>query len=637
MAGRLQLADTDRSPFFTVPRRQAFYTACMNTFRVWLWAAGLALGGLSGPLAAAPDTARVIVAFKPDAALMRARALSAPSSRDTVAVQAQRQASALAETAGVPLSAGRLFGDRSMVVRAQGLDSATLAERLARRADVAYAVPDERRRAFAVPNDPLLMGGPASGLGPAVGQWYLRAPDDTFRSATHATGAWARVTGSPSIVVAVLDTGVLSDHVDLAGRVLPGQDLIDDTDTANDGGGRDSDASDPGDWITAVEDSNSRGPFFQCGQSDSTWHGTQVAGIVGAAADNGIGMAGTAHGVRILPVRVLGKCGGFDSDIIAGMYWAAGKAQQGLPGSATPARILNLSLGGSGSCSQAYRAAIAELAAAPYRAVVVAAAGNSTGHAVGTPANCPGVISVTGLRHTGSKVGFADLGPEVTIAAPAGNCVNIDFGSPCLYPILTTTNSGTRAPVAGSSIWSDSFNASFGTSFSAPIVAGSVALMLSARPSLTPTELIDTLRRTARPFPVSGSDNGADDPTPVPMCRQPDGIDQLQCYCTVGLCGAGMLDIDAAVLAVQQGVSPISAAQQLFAFAEDRYAALFNGSAVPGSTGPFAYRFYPATGLYLGVVVHSDSQYPLHGVYVLNTADGSVLYAGQLTDFIQPR
>jgi serine protease len=145
--------------------------------------------------------------------------------------------------------------------------------------------------------------------------------------------------------------------------------------------------------------------------------------------------------------------------------------------------VLNLSLGGSGTCSVAYLTAIAEVSAPPSNAVVVAAAGNSTGHAVGTPANCPGVVGVAGLRHSGAKVGFSDLGPEVTIAAPAGNCVNIDVGTPCLYPILTTSNSGTRGPVTGGSIWTDGNNISVGTSFASPIVAGAVALMLSARPS----------------------------------------------------------------------------------------------------------------------------------------------------------
>jgi serine protease len=599
----------------------------------------LALAASGGVQAQSGDgAARVIVAFKPGAALLSAQTLSATVTGDAVAAQAQRRANGLATRAGVPLTAGRLFGARSMVLKASGLDSDTLAARLAAHPDVAYAVPDRRRRALATPSDPLFSSGPASGLGPAVGQWYLRAPDATLRSATNAAGAWNFVTGSPSIVVAVLDTGVLGDHVDLAGRVLPGHDLIEDRDPANDGDGRDTDASDPGDWVTSAEDGNPLGPFYKCGAADSSWHGTQVAGIIGAAADNGVGMAGTAHGVRILPVRVLGKCGGYDSDIIAGLYWAVGKDQEGLPGSTTPARVLNLSLGGTGACSAAYRAAVAELAAPPYNAVVVAAAGNSTGHAVGTPANCPGVIGVVGLRHSGAKVGFSDLGPQVTIAAPGGNCVNIEAGSPCLYPILTTTNSGTRGPVAGGSTWTDSTRISVGTSFAAPIVSGGVALMLSARPALTPAEAIATLKRTARPFPTSGSDNGASDPTPVQQCRAPDGTDQLQCYCVTGLCGAGMLDIGAAVMDAAQGVTLASAAQQLLDFGESRYPHLFPVRATTLSSGPFLYRHYPTTGLYLGVAVQSDSTYLLGGVYLLGGAWGNTpSFVGRLTDFITPR
>ena len=195
--------------------------------------------------------------------------------------------------------------------------------------------------------------------------------------------------------MAVLDTGVWADHLDLAGQVLPGYDMVSDVATANDGDGRDADASDPGDWITAAE--NASGTFKNCGVDDSSWHGTKISGIVGAAANNGQGMAGTAFGVRILPVRVLGKCGGFDSDIQAGMRWAAGLNVPGAPINPNPARVVNLSLGGSGVCDAAsgYPRIIAELAAAG--TTVVAAAGNSAGRAVELPANCPGVIAVAGL------------------------------------------------------------------------------------------------------------------------------------------------------------------------------------------------------------------------------------------------
>ncbi len=135
-------------------------------------------------------------------------------------------------------------------------------------------------------------------------------------------------------------------------------------------------------------------------------------------------------------------------------------------------------------------------------AVVVAAAGNSEGLAAGSPANCPGVIGVSALRHVGTKVGFSDVGPEISIAAPGGNCVNVGANQPCLYPILTTADSGTKGPV--SPIYTDSFNASLGTSFSSPLVAATAALMLSVQPSLTPAAVRAAIMSSARPFPASG-------------------------------------------------------------------------------------------------------------------------------------
>ncbi len=614
------------------------YTASMSRFRA-AFAAAAAVAALGAMAAAHAQQARVIVAFKADAATLREHPMSQQHSAGVAATLSQRRAERLAELAGVPLAGGRAFAERAQVVKGSGLTSQALARRLAAHPEVAYAVVDQRRRLAAVPNDPLFASGPASGQGPAAGQWYLRAPTATVPAAINAETAWDRITGAASVVVAVLDTGVLGDHADLAGAVLPGYDLIDDLVTANDGDLRDGNASDPGDWITAFE-ANNDPDFADCRAEDSSWHGTQVSGIIAGVANNGRGIAGAAHGVRILPVRVLGKCGGFDSDIVAGMYWAAGIDQPGLPGSATPARVLNLSLGGAGPCDQGrstlYGRAIATLAAR--NVVVVASAGNSAGHAVGTPANCPGVIAVAALRHAGSKVGFSDIGPQVTISAPGGNCVNLGSGEPCLYPIATTSNSGAQSPLPGGSIYTDSFtHVTVGTSFSAPLVAASVALMVSARPQLTTSEITAALKLSARPFPTTGGDNGSD-PTPVATCRAPDDTDQLQCYCSTGLCGAGMLDAQAAVQVVTMPGSREEAARQLMDFGERAYPQYFPNRLATQSSPPFLYRYHPGTGIYLGVVVQPGLGYALDGVYVQGGPFGPTpQYQGQLQSYITPQ
>lgn len=496
----------------------------------------------NAPSAAAAQ-GRVIVKLKADSALLRRQAQAAGGASD--------KAVALGTRIGVALEAGLAITERMQVLKARGIDSATLAARLAAQPDVEYAVPDERRHRYAPPNDPRYTTVSAAS-GPTSGQWYLRAPSGSVRSSIDVEPAWDITTGSSSVVVAVLDTGTRYDHADLTpvgsgGNLLPGYDMVADVPTANDSDGRDADASDPGDWVSSADAAST--DFSGCVVENSSWHGTQTAGLIGAVTDNSIGMASVGRGVRVLPVRVLGKCGGYDSDIIAGMRWAVGLAVSGVPDNplANRAKVLNLSLGGEGSCPLSYRDAVAEVNAAG--AVVVASAGNSAGHAVSTPANCPGVIAVTGLRHVGSKVGFADVGPQVAIAAPGGNCVNTGATDPCLYPILSTTNAGATNPTPNSSAYTDSYDISVGTSFSAPLVAGTVGLMLSAQPALSVSDVRAALLGSARPFPNSGSDSGV-----VQACRAPDGTDQYECYCTSSTCGAGMLDTGAAVAGAQRGV-----------------------------------------------------------------------------------
>jgi serine protease len=483
-------------------------------------------------LASAEDAAgaRVIVKYKALGQLMRTPA--------SAAARGPQFASRMAERLGATLRDGRVIDARSQVLHGdKGLSSAALAARLAADPEVEYAVPDLRRHALAAPNDPLFAASGA--ISPAAGQWYLRAPDATFVSATNALAAWALTTGAATIVVADVDTGVRFEHPDLFAKLLPGYDFISDAATAGDGGGRDNDATDPGDWTTAG----------QCGSGQaaeaSSWHGTQTSGLIGAQTDNGVGMASMGYNVMVLPVRVLGKCGGTDSDIIAGMLWAGGVSANPVA-NPHPARVINLSLGGTGSCNAAYADAISQLTAAGV--VVVAAAGNAEGLAVGVPANCAGVIAVAGVRHAGTKVGFSSIGPEVALAAPAGNCVN--SSGACLYPILTTTNSGSTTAVA--STYSDSSNYSVGTSFASPLVAGTAALMLSANPGLTPAQVKSLLKSSARSFPATSSD------TTVLQCHAPNGVAQDECICTTSTCGAGLLDAGAAVAAAVALTGPVA-------------------------------------------------------------------------------
>jgi serine protease len=224
----------------------------------------------------------------------------------------------------------------------------------------------------------------------------------------------------------------------------------------------------------------------------------------------------------------------------------------GVPDNTHPAKVLNLSLGGTGACSAEYQRTVDDVLA--QGAVIVASAGNSEGKAVGTPADCTGVIAVLALRHAGTKVGFSDLGPEIAISAPGGNCINIGLNEPCLYPILAANNTGTQGPLASG--WSDSYDPTLGTSFASPLVAGTAALMFSARPELTPAQVRSVLQSTARAFPTTGADNGPGNSTPVPQCLPPSNAAQDQCYCTTAVCGAGMLNAGAAVLSAAAFAPP---------------------------------------------------------------------------------
>lgn len=331
-----------------------------------------------------------------------------------------------------------------------------------------------------IPNDPQYSS-----------QWHYFAPTPG-NYGVNAPAAWDITTGSSSIYVAVLDTGI-TDHSDLSGRWTGGYDMVSDPLIGNDGDGRDSDPHDTGDWITSAESSS--GFFAGCRVTDSSWHGTHVAGTIGAASNNSLGVSGLNWVSQIIPVRVLGKCGGFSSDIIDGITWAAGLPVTGVPTNPNPAQVINMSLGGSGSCSTAYQNAVNGAYGAG--SVVVVAAGNSSADAGGyQPASCNNVITVASNDRGGDLAYYSNYGATVEITAPGGETNTVNS-----YGVLSTLNSGTQGPST------ESYAFYQGTSMAAPHVAGIASLMLSLDPTLTPAEVLSHMQSTVTAFPGGSSCN----------------------------------------------------------------------------------------------------------------------------------
>lgn len=471
--------------------------------------------------------------------------------------------------------------------------------------DVVAVEPDQPvQQHSATPNDPGFSDHQYQSAQP-VGQWYLKANAGEVRSAINAQGAWPYSQGDNAIVIAVLDTGVLFDHPDLrranaGGRLLPGYDFV-SADIggsfmrANDGDGWDADPSDPGDWIDDTLLADNPTALSGCSVGKSSWHGTRTSALVGSLSQNGVGIAGVDWRARLLPVRVLGRCGGYTSNIVAGLRWAAGLPIADVPDNPTPAKIINLSLGHVGGCSQIEQATIDELTARGI--VVVASAGNNQG-AVESPGNCRGVIAVGGLRHVGTKVGFSSFGAEVAISAPGGNCVNIGAQQPCLYSIDTATNAGSAEPAENT--YTTQLKNNVGTSFAAPLVAGVAGLLLAVNNTLTPAQVRAAIQGSASPFPV--------DPG-LPTCPVvANGESDIgQCNCTTTQCGAGMLNAQAAV-------SLVNPAECFFNWAERSVPYLFPSGPTSHVTDAYHYRHYPQFNSYLaltgdsGRVVYLGSQ-----------------------------
>ncbi len=362
----------------------------------------------------------------------------------------------------LPAAKGRAIGlqhVRRMAVQADVIkadrkldaaDAESLMRQIAADPNVEYVEVDKRNHVVFTPNDTNF----SQQYGFGTGNGGIRA-----------TQAWD-ITSGAGTVVAVLDTGI-TNHSDLNANILPGYDFIIDTAVSADGNGRDSDPSDPGDAY---------------GGNPSSWHGTHVAGTVAAVTNNAKGVAGTAFSAKVVPVRVLGKGGGYDSDIADAVIWASGGSVSGVPANANPAEAINLSLGGSGACGSAMQSAIN--GAVGRGTTLVIAAGNSNANTSGfSPANCANVVAVGAVTSTGARASYSNYGSIVDVAAPGS-------------AVLSTLNSGTAGPGA------ESYASYSGTSMATPHVAGVVALMQSvANPAKTPAQIEALLKSTARAFP----------------------------------------------------------------------------------------------------------------------------------------
>jgi len=441
-----------------------------------------AMAGFS-PQASIETTDRIIVKYKSSSLIGHAASMP------------EAQMNRLSQRAGTGLRHIRRLATGAQLMKLErrqpGMRMGDMISALMTDPNVEYAEPDIKMYPLAIPNDSRYNE-----------QWH-------YYEATGGLNlplAWDSAQGAGT-VVAVIDTGYLP-HAELAANILPGYDMISDQNIAQDGDGRDADASDSGDWEPA------NACYNGSPARDSSWHGTHVAGTIAAVTNNSTGVAGVAYNAKVVPVRVLGRCGGYLSDITDGMIWAAGGTVAGVPDNANPAQVLNLSLGGSGTCSTTSQNAINT--ARNLGATVVVAAGNENTNASNSnPANCNGVIAVAATNRNGGRAYYSNYGAVVDVAAPGG-----DVRTGSANGILSTLNSGRARP------GTDSYAFYQGTSMATPHVAGVAALLYEVDPAITPDQVESTLKSTARSFPAS--------------CNQ---------------CGSGIVDAASAVEAAS-GVTP---------------------------------------------------------------------------------
>lgn len=426
-------------------------------------------------------------------------------------LEGRARAATMGKKLGINLQHQRVLASGADLVKITGNgQSKALQGKLKKLAGVAYAEPNARMYPLFTPNDTNYNA-----------QWHYYEATAGLNLPT----AWDTATGSGA-VVAVLDTGI-TNHSDLNGNVIAGYDFVSSASNARDGNGRDSNAADEGDWAAAGE------CYSGSPASNSSWHGTHVAGTVAAVSNNSKGVAGVAFNAKIMPVRVLAKCGGSLADIADAIIWASGGSVSGVANTSTPADVINMSLGGGGSCGSTYQNAINT--AVTSGTVVVVAAGNENQDASNSrPANCSNVVTVAASDRQGNRASYSNYGSAVDVTAPGGETATSSNG------VASTLNSGTTTPSTENYVYYQ------GTSMAAPHVAGVAALMLGLDSTLTPAAVESTLKSTVRP--LAGSCSGG--------------------------CGAGLVDAAAVVAAIGGGTPPGGGTPELQ-----------NGDSVPGLSG----------------------------------------------------
>ena len=405
-----------------------------------------------------------IVKYKADAASYNMSAASAenlskPSANSMSVMQAAGAKAGIQLSYGLRLAVGaHSFKSDKFLSQADALAVAAAIKQ----ADpsIEFIEPDFIFKASFTPNDPLYLTSQGN---------YSNSPRyGGTKFGISLPSAWDISTGAGA-KVAVIDSG-FTDHPDLLPNILPGYDFISDIYISNDGDGRDADAHDPGNWVLSGND-------YGCSVVNSSWHGTHVAGTVAAATNNGVGVAGVAFGAKIVPVRVLGRCGGLGSDINDAIIWAAGGNVAGIPANPNPVHVINLSIGSQGACSQSMQTAI-DYAVKVGVTVVVAAGNDAADASAYAPANCNNVISVAANDANGYRASFSNFGAVVDIAAPG-------------VAIKSTINLGTQSPGAH-----DYVNYS-GTSMASPHVAGVAALLKVQNPARSHFDIEYLIKRTA--------------------------------------------------------------------------------------------------------------------------------------------